>query len=514
MGEQEPSGGDAGPLQQQAANVKEQVQQAAADLKDQVAERATGALAGRQEAAIAQLGSVAHAFRQTGQELRERDQAGIAGYLDRATGQVERLADFLRNRDARELVGEAERFARREPTLFLGGMFAAGLLAARFLKSSGQVSHGGGGTGRRDGEERLNEAQVTAIRDAIRTMASRWGQPTGRDFWDRFDAAGTDDSPLAYRAMHEQFRLLLASKLRDGALEALNRCTGPTGEGLGGAPIGAAEYHPSLAQRGQLRLASGDPPWDFTFGDPTSPRFRGTARLASGEAVPDPAAIADLDEFVCATTQGSEGRIYVPGQTGYHAWHQGLGDRGYCLAGCHIGTGGVCEPGPPTYLGLDAVGALDAAAAAHLATLLGVAGGGTVNPAQASERFRELAVDAARRHIKAGVAQIAVVVLLGDDGHAEPAQYNIDWVQFRHGHPHVVRAAIDVSSCRLYNWMVLSGKPTEGTLQKRMRRVAFYGDPGLDRSRFNAFYSGQGALNKGWVMLTKRWEPWSYQSVA
>ena len=145
MGEQRRDGagsgaGGAGPLQEQAIAVKEQVQQAAVGLKDQVAERATGALAGRQEAASGQLSTVAQTFRQMGDQLRDQDQADIAGYLDRATAQVERLADYLRDRDARELVGEAERFARREPALFLGGAFTLGLLAARFLKSSGRAS--------------------------------------------------------------------------------------------------------------------------------------------------------------------------------------------------------------------------------------------------------------------------------------------------------------------------------------------------------------------------------------
>jgi hypothetical protein len=39
------------------------------------------------------------------------------------------------------MIQEVERFARRQPALFLGGAFTLGLIAARFLKSSSEVSH-------------------------------------------------------------------------------------------------------------------------------------------------------------------------------------------------------------------------------------------------------------------------------------------------------------------------------------------------------------------------------------
>jgi hypothetical protein len=40
------------------------------------------------------------------------------------------------------MVGEVERFARRQPTLFLGIAVAVGFLAVRFLKSSGRMDEG------------------------------------------------------------------------------------------------------------------------------------------------------------------------------------------------------------------------------------------------------------------------------------------------------------------------------------------------------------------------------------
>ena len=137
-------------VQQKATDVKEQVQQTAADVKEQVAAQATDKLSGQKDAASGSLNTVAHAFRQTGEQLRDNDQAGIADYVERAAGQVEHFAGYLSKRDIRGLARDTEAFARREPALFLSGAFALGIFAARFLKSSGQATQAGGQGERRN----------------------------------------------------------------------------------------------------------------------------------------------------------------------------------------------------------------------------------------------------------------------------------------------------------------------------------------------------------------------------
>lgn len=56
-------------------------------------------------------------------------------YMGKAGDQVERFASFLQNTDPKQMMTQTEAFARRRPALFLGGAFALGVIAARFLKS-------------------------------------------------------------------------------------------------------------------------------------------------------------------------------------------------------------------------------------------------------------------------------------------------------------------------------------------------------------------------------------------
>lgn len=119
-----------------AGQVKDQVQDVAGQVVDQAKEQTVAHLSGQKERAVGGLDNVAHALRQTGEHLRERDQGPVSQYIEGAAGQVERFTNYLRARDVDDLIDDSERFARQQPALFLGGAFFAGLLASRFLKSS------------------------------------------------------------------------------------------------------------------------------------------------------------------------------------------------------------------------------------------------------------------------------------------------------------------------------------------------------------------------------------------
>lgn len=121
---------------QEESQTQEVAQQKASKYAEQGRERAVGQLATQKERASSELGGVAKALRTTGEQLQEQEQGSVAKYVGQAAERTERLSEYLSERDANELVGEVEDFARNRPAVFLGGAFAVGVAAARFLKSS------------------------------------------------------------------------------------------------------------------------------------------------------------------------------------------------------------------------------------------------------------------------------------------------------------------------------------------------------------------------------------------
>lgn len=67
----------------------------------------------------------------------ETEQPAIASAALTAADQAENVARYLRDTDARQIIRMVEDVARRQPILFLGGAFLAGLAASRFLKAAG-----------------------------------------------------------------------------------------------------------------------------------------------------------------------------------------------------------------------------------------------------------------------------------------------------------------------------------------------------------------------------------------
>jgi hypothetical protein len=99
-------------------------------------DQANARLSSQKDRALAGVSGVTQAIRQTTQTLRDQRHDVVAGYVEKVAGQVDRLAQGLRQKDVGELLDDAQRLARRQPALFVGSAFALGLLGARFLKSS------------------------------------------------------------------------------------------------------------------------------------------------------------------------------------------------------------------------------------------------------------------------------------------------------------------------------------------------------------------------------------------
>lgn len=108
----------------------------ASETRLKATEKTRERLAVQKSRAAESLGIVAESLRSSGDRLRERHEDGVSRMFSSVADQIERFADTLEGRDVNEMLREAERFARRQPAVFLGGAFAIGLMAARFFKAS------------------------------------------------------------------------------------------------------------------------------------------------------------------------------------------------------------------------------------------------------------------------------------------------------------------------------------------------------------------------------------------
>jgi hypothetical protein len=128
--------GGSSQVSQQAGQVADQVKQSASQVTDQAKQTATSQLAQRKDQTAQGLNMVSSSVRQMGDNLRKNDQtSSYAQYVDKAADQIDRFSSYLQNREPRQIMSEAEDWARRNPALVLGGALALGLLGSRFLKS-------------------------------------------------------------------------------------------------------------------------------------------------------------------------------------------------------------------------------------------------------------------------------------------------------------------------------------------------------------------------------------------
>jgi len=139
-------------LKAKAADLTDKVTRVAKDQAGEIgtaAEEMAAAATGRVKSAMNEqktasadyLGTIAQAVQRAAGEF-EIDVPQAAQYIRQAAGQIETVANAVRQRDMRDLIGEVREFARRQPTLFFGGAVILGFAALRFFKSSASTSPG------------------------------------------------------------------------------------------------------------------------------------------------------------------------------------------------------------------------------------------------------------------------------------------------------------------------------------------------------------------------------------
>lgn len=137
----------------------------------------------RKDRAVNTIHGVAEAVRNAGQNL----EGPLPALADRAADGIDKVSSFLESHEIRDAVRGVERFARREPALFIGGAVALGLVAGRFLKSSAHHGEGGASLG-------FDEASFEEYDEeddlGLRSEYTGYADAEERDF--------SDDEPMPY----------------------------------------------------------------------------------------------------------------------------------------------------------------------------------------------------------------------------------------------------------------------------------------------------------------------------
>lgn len=104
-------------------------------IADTTTERFRGFANRQKDAGLDRISEFANAARKTADTMREQN-SRVAELVDEAANGLDRFSSNFRERDVADVYASLHDFARRQPLVFAAGSFAAGILLARFLKSS------------------------------------------------------------------------------------------------------------------------------------------------------------------------------------------------------------------------------------------------------------------------------------------------------------------------------------------------------------------------------------------
>jgi hypothetical protein len=120
----------------ESRGLKDQAVRGAQQLMDRAQSQVRTRVDEGKSTAARTLSNLASTLQQSSSQLLDK-QEGLAGeYISRAADQLDRASRYVESAELDEIVDGVERFARRQPAVFIGAAFAVGILGARFLKSS------------------------------------------------------------------------------------------------------------------------------------------------------------------------------------------------------------------------------------------------------------------------------------------------------------------------------------------------------------------------------------------
>jgi hypothetical protein len=118
---------------------------AAKDVASQATDKLKDAVNDRKSSGAEYVGTIAETMRRAAREF-DTDLPIAGTYIRKAADQVDGVSEGIRSGNLNDLVQNAQSFAKRQPTAFLGIAVLAGFGVVRFLKSSAEVSSSTGGS--------------------------------------------------------------------------------------------------------------------------------------------------------------------------------------------------------------------------------------------------------------------------------------------------------------------------------------------------------------------------------
>jgi hypothetical protein len=166
-----PQAGEEGTVRESARELKDRARESSRDLLDQAVEKKDELKAragtvvddGRHRVAD-RAGTLARALHGTADNLEREGDRQLSQWVHQAAEQVDRVVGYLDGHDAGGLMRDMEDLARRNPALFLGGTYAAGMVLGRFLRAAAPE--------RRSADEHEGAEAMRMVPDEERTERS------------------------------------------------------------------------------------------------------------------------------------------------------------------------------------------------------------------------------------------------------------------------------------------------------------------------------------------------------
>lgn len=115
------------------------VKRAASRAVERAKDTANQAANSGKEAAAGKISGYTDRLRQTARSAEQSDDPNIARLANSAADRLQQAAEYVRTADLSRLRQDAADIAHRHPALFMGGMFAAGLVLGNLAKASVQT---------------------------------------------------------------------------------------------------------------------------------------------------------------------------------------------------------------------------------------------------------------------------------------------------------------------------------------------------------------------------------------